>query len=536
MNLTGTAHPIEIWLNLLTTLPKWNADKSVLYLLDVLARIAWLDPIICSSFKRILSVVLQESSKVYRPSKGFVSRVGNWVSGSSEALGHLDVTELIPPHPSIPYLSWIVVELELERQSKLWQHLILDLQPGRAKNIDQALKSIAGILKIQSVSVNQLCLVRFAQMAAEMELDHPLIPVVIQRFFTLYFSRSEAAEIGADSWAVGQRIMTSTSVLSSLLKKLVLSWDDGVQRFQNDPLRSAFFQSCCLWIEDVKLLEPHVYLPALASNYSPTRLLQVFQGSDLWLDLCGIDAILVDRQELRDCWKKERHVDCQIPPRKPAAAILPHTETIFSRLQSYPDPVRMTDVSLTVPFNRLSLATFRRAEDLRRQLESHLKVVIDSADHFSRRMAELTSLDCHYTELLAELYGAHRVERTATVKCSGTKSGACSGSAVIKLSCNAWRINSSVRKQTDTNRQEAIRIRSTFQDPNVGRLCLAALLLEDCMEQIRVSSVPDVLEIGAALFYILVELVNEETNNYLPTKQLLSTCLEGLGIVCRICK
>lgn len=527
--MTGAIPVVEIWMNLLTSFPKWNAEKNILYLLDILAQTAWMDPVSSQSCRRILSVVLQESAKVHRPSKGLVSRVGNWVSGSSEALGHLDATELIPPTPTFPYLSWIVMELEFERQSKMWQLLVVELQPGKVKSIEQSLKSITGFLKIPPIGVNQLCLVRYAQMGVEMSLEHPLIPVVIQRFFSLYFARTEAMEIGTDSWAVGQRIMTNSSTLSSLLKRLVLKWKEGVQLFQNDPVRSSFLQSCCLWVEDVKLLEPHIYLPSLTPNYYPARLLQLFQGSEMWLDLCNFNTIHAERQELRESLNKERNITTSVFHKTARGSLQLNKDTIFTRLQSYPEPIRLAQVVLQPPFSRLPLAAFQNASDLRRQLNPYLQEVVNYADQFSRRMAELTSWDCHYAELLTELYCSYRSERTMTVKCSGTQSGACSGSAVIKLSCEPWRINTSVRKQLDTNRQEAKRLRSEFQDPDAQSLCVAALLLEDCVEQIRVSSEPNVLETGAALFYILVELVSEESNSFLPTKQLLSTCLEGLG-------
>jgi hypothetical protein len=330
--------------------------------------------------------------------------------------------------------------------------------------------------------------------------------------------------------------MTNSSTLSFLLKRLVLKWEEGVQLFQNDPIRSSFLQSCCLWVEDVKLLEPHVYLPSLAPNYHPERLLQLFQGSDLWLDLCDFNIIHLERQELRESWDKERNITTSVVShKKPGGPLQFNKETIFNRLQSYPEPIRLAQVALHRPFSRLSLAAFQNAGDLRRQLNPHLQVVVGCADQFNRGMAELTSLDCHYSELLTELYCPYRSERTMTVKCGGTQSGACSGSAVIKLSCEPWRINSSVHKQLETNRQDAHRLRSNFQDPDVQRLCVAALLLEDCVEQIRASSEPNVLETGAALFYILVELVSEESNSYLPTKQLLSTCLEGLGERLKVC-
>lgn len=122
-------------------------------------------------------------------------------------------------------------------------------------------------------------------MAADMSIEHPLLPVVIQRFFSLYFGRPDVQEIGVQSWAVGQLIMTSCSSLSALLKRLALGWKDATERFKDANeqigtsffLTSAFFQSCCLWLDDVKLLEPNVYLPALNSVYNPARLVQLFQ-------------------------------------------------------------------------------------------------------------------------------------------------------------------------------------------------------------------------------------------------------------------
>lgn len=421
------------------------------------------------------------------------------------------------------------MELELKRQSKLWQLLTIELQPAKAKNIDQALRTISGHLKMSSISVNQLCLVRYAHMVAEMDLEHPLLPAVIQRFFGLYFGRTETTEIGADSWAVGQRIMTSSSSLSLLLKRMVLGWMDATKRCENDAVRASFFQSCCLWVEDVKLLEPNVYLPTLAPNYSPSRLLQLFQGSDLWLDLCGLSTIYAERQALRESWNKERNLSSIAAFQKLASPSHLQRDTIFTRLQTYPDPIRLAQVSLDLPYRQLPLGAIQNPVDLRKCLDPHLRVIVDSVDQFSRRMAELTSLDCHYAELLAELYSAHRSEKTVVLKCSGTQTGACSGSGVVKLSCEPWKMNTSIRKQADSNRQDASRLRSAFHDPNAEWLSVTALLLEDCVEQIRASSDPGVLETGGALFYILVELVNEDSNSYLPAKQLLSTCLEGLG-------
>lgn len=62
--------------------------------------------------------------------------------------------------------------------------------------------------------------------------DHPLLPLILQRFFCLYFARPVAEGANA-GWAVGQRIMTSSAGLSALLKRLALSWVDAAKRLED---------------------------------------------------------------------------------------------------------------------------------------------------------------------------------------------------------------------------------------------------------------------------------------------------------------
>ena len=83
------------------------------------------------------------------------------MTGSGESSGHGDVTELIGLSPTLPYLSWLVLELELERQGKMWQLLLTELQPGKTKTLEQSLKSAASALKMPAMAAHQLCLVRY---------------------------------------------------------------------------------------------------------------------------------------------------------------------------------------------------------------------------------------------------------------------------------------------------------------------------------------------------------------------------------------
>ena len=293
----------------------------------------------------------------------------------------------------------------------------------------------------------------------------------------------------------------------------------------------------------MKLLEPGVYLPALAPNYHPARLLQLFQGSEPWLDLCRMETIRMERLELRKLLDKERNLAARsfIQHRQSGSQQAPlPAESLVSRLQNYSDPVLLARADLKPAFFRLPFSALRDAGQLRHQLGRHLAVVTASAERFVQRTAELTALDCQYAELLAEQFTSSRVERQVAVKCAGSQSsgdGTCSGAAVIRLSCEPWRPNASARSRIESNRQEATRVRTALhQDPSVKELCVAALLLDDCVRLVCGGVAPSsqdeeeaVVEAGAALFYTLVELMDEDTNLYPPAKQLLSTCLENLG-------
>lgn len=497
----------------------------MLYLLDLLARIVWTDSALGPQFKHILSVMLEEPNLVQRPSKGIASRVAGWVSGYSEAVGQLDATELVPPDSSRPFLSWTVLELEFERQSRLWKLLVAELQPDRTKTIDQALKSVASSLKMVPLSANQLSLSRYARLASDLSLEHPMYPAILQRFFTLYFSRPQS---GAGTWAIGQRIMTANSSLSALLKQLVVNWTDDTLRLSLKSPINSFLKACVLWLEDVRLLEPDVYLPSLSSSYQPSRLLQAFQqDGDVWMDLCDVDTIRFERFSLYQLWSKEKSWKAQPALFHDDATV--KGEDLASRLMSYPEVKCLEEERVYPPFIRLPVAVLADANKLQRELKQTFRVIRENADRFARLFAELTALDCQYLEHLAEQYAQYRYERNVSVVCSGTANGPCSGAALVTITGEPWRLNSAVRNKTEVNRREAGRLRKAFEESSLEWLCCAALLLDDVVEFMRAAVDPGVLETGANLFYMLIELVSEETGVYLPAKQLLSTCIEGLG-------
>ena len=539
-NLRGPWTLIEIWLNLLTRLPKWNMDKNVIYLLDVLVRMSFEDSAALSIVKRTLMIRLREPP-VYRPPKGLASRVGSWVSGTSDASGSVDVEplELLSLNPAFPYLSWIILDLEMERQRPIWAAAKWELQPGKHKTAEQALKAAAVVAKMTPLSSSsQLCLVRYAQIAAsDLSTQHALFPLVLQRFFALYFGRPDL--INVESWAVGERIFKSNSSHSTLIKNLNRRLAECADRHRETVAFSSFYQAACIWLKDIKLLEPNVYLPTLSPVYSAERLVSAFQGDEaLWMDLYDLDgSIRAERQQLREALLTERNEllpkMASVNQSRANSGVMVGPDCLLVRLKSYEEPVLLnTQVQVIAPFSRPSVTTLRKTSELQRMLQPRIGVILQNVEQYNRRVAELTALDCHFVELQADKFGSFPVEKTVAVKCSGTQTGSCSGAALVRLSYAQWKVNESVCRQLDSNRQDCQRLCGWFENPpNVEFLCQSALYLEHCSEEIcrLAGTTAEFLESGAALFYMLVGLLGEETNAYLPTKQLLSTCIEVLG-------
>lgn len=99
----------------------------------------------------------------------------------------------------------------------------------------------------------------------------------------------------------------------------------------------------------------------------------------------------------------------QHPTRRRSACTSQTIDALLGRLESYQDPVPLKDVQLSPPYQPLNPRVFRKIDSLQRSLDPCLQNVVNSAEQFHRRVAELTALDCHFVELVAEQYNSTNV-------------------------------------------------------------------------------------------------------------------------------
>jgi ectopic P granules protein 5 len=61
----------------------------------------------------------------------------------------------------------------------------------------------ATALKVPPVPISYIAIYRWAQQALDTRLDHPLLPIFWQKFFTLYLARVPQTEDNSDRGSVG---------------------------------------------------------------------------------------------------------------------------------------------------------------------------------------------------------------------------------------------------------------------------------------------------------------------------------------------
>ncbi|KAJ8949814.1 hypothetical protein NQ318_000512 [Aromia moschata] len=284
---------VRLWMNSLVSVPNWNRDMGIIYLLNVIVRTGFFHTDALDAVHNILRDLLQCGTP--QEQSGTISSIFKWVSSTSTN-GSL-ISNSLSGYTWLAYI-WIAVEhQEKEVTTGLWNELLVQLSKQKGKvNVDQALKKAASVVKVPIITSGSLCIYRWAQQALDTPIDHPLLPLLWQRFFTLYLARIPPSSI-VDQACVGDRFFDGL-VNFAFLKKIKRRLQDSVDYFQtkldvkdedNEELcKKQFYHSChqifrafSLWLEEPRLQENNVLLKNLPPQYKSILLAYVMQGSNV---------------------------------------------------------------------------------------------------------------------------------------------------------------------------------------------------------------------------------------------------------------
>nr|XP_022906095.1 ectopic P granules protein 5 homolog [Onthophagus taurus] len=538
---------VRLWMNSLVSVPNWNRDFGVMYLLDVIIKISFFYTEALEVCKNTLRELLQCSTPQEQSTT--ITSLFKWVSSSANTPGTLLINSSLS---NCPWLAYLMIDLEFEEREKitgLWKEILMQLEAQKGKvNVDAAIRKAAGNLKLPSFTSGSLCFYRWAQQALDTSVDHPLLPLIWQKFFGLYLDRiplngNVRVVCLGSKFFEGVINFQFQKRLKKHLQDCVNYYKEQVEECSiNDNAQKLFFESCyelfraySLWLEEPTLQDENIYLPRLPTQCKPQLLAFIMQGNTSpWLEYLNYDKLKEEQTNSLKSWRCANYREkskINLPHPNPGGRVESANprERILKRLESYDTPKEAPALKISAPL--VPTLDLTNKTTMFKGLEHVFANVLRFSREFNLKASEYKALDCSYLELIPQVYMSVLCVIKKQVTCNGNKNSRCSGPAVITLEIKEARINERVQHQIETNRSNYDAVCKNLLQLPPQSLCLSSVTLNQTIKLLRVKlqEDPSSLEMGVELFYHILSLINDETNSYLPAKQLFSQCVEDLG-------
>uniref|UniRef100_A0A3B5MG69 Ectopic P-granules autophagy protein 5 homolog (C. elegans) n=1 Tax=Xiphophorus couchianus TaxID=32473 RepID=A0A3B5MG69_9TELE len=568
----GAAAVLEFWVGILTQQNLWYRDKTVLFLMD---------QICCAAFihhqeECVQKLLYQQHKNAlgYHGDRGLLSSLVGWIAGNATP-SFIEGQSL----SGEVWFAWLVLNTEamFEEESQLRRCIENELLSEPSISPDQALKKAQQKLKLPvAPSLQRLQLYRWASQALATPPDHPLLPLIWQKFLQLYL-RQPGPEYGlAAGGCIGRRFF-QTSSQAALLKDLrqrlqevsdfhhtasqalrVPPQHTPSSESQEDesPLNPQplyltspqlhselvrLFGVFALWLDDETLQKQEVYLPCLSPEYEPHRLAQVMQRQqELWLEYVDLERLQYDEQEVLSLWEKVQSEPTFLQTQNPGFAdytgLSNARERIMSNLEKHPVPLPAPDLQqLQAPVAEVSPSCLTDSKAAARLLQQDLGVLQDQARIAVAREAQQVAMEQELLENLPLLFKNQPEQVSMALECKGKGGQPCQGAANITVTCERVQRQEAVHNQITSLRRDVKKLQTDAMAPPPQSLAQAAVHTENFITALvniyKAQKSPAVQQVGVSAFYQVVSFVCEDTLRHPPTRQYLSSCVEILGQV-----
>lgn len=566
---------VKLWLTLLCHLPDIPLNKgalankvkgcnSVMYLLDILVQLAYLEARCHAEVVASLTDTLTQHAPM-TAANSVVKSVFSYVLGTSVAWPTLVP---LPSAPDFPWFAWtgMLAEGQLTATADMWRSVLREMAVHPKLTPDAALRKVSAYTKGVPPTADVLLIYRWAHQAVNTALEHPALPLIWQQFFLLYLQRPCVQQSGS----VGQRFF-ETSTQFSLLKMMKRRLNELADHFfkkYSELLQSLKEQShtyegkgeemklhamltdrCLLyqklmktyrtlylWLEEPRLHDRGISLTALPPQYCAELLNVVLQGDRaFWLELVNAE----DVQDTLCTLMSDFHVEpavCKNALRGDLEANFSPEERILKRLKTYEDPLPPPPVpTIRVVIPDVTEDLFRRPSQLMTVLSSELKVLIGHARMCNAQRAKISVLDSQYVNSLPNLY--QNVPSQARLMLSCSQQHGCTGPVSVCLRFNQAQKDRSISAAIEQNRAEWVSVLNDVLDAPSPTACCSVLHIEVCLMQLickhRGETATELTEklkaLGANVFFEVTTALNKETMTYAPACHFLTGCLDIVG-------
>lgn len=567
-NGVGPAAVLEFWVELLISQPLWHKERAILCLMDHLCQAAF-------QFNQedcVQKLLYQQHKNAlgYHCDKGLLSSLVSWiVAGNvtpSFIEGNANSTQV--------WFAWTVLNMEsiFEEDSQLRRVVERELVTN-SLTPDQALKKAQAQLKLPIVpSLQRLLIYRWAHQALATPADHPLLPLIWQKFFLLYLHRPGPQYGLPVDGCIGKRFFQSSygGLLHDLKQRLTEAADfhhsaskalrlesptDGSKNLVENGCRKPnrltspelhkelvrFFNVCILWLEEESFQKGDIYLPSLPKQYDAHRLAKIMQNQqDLWIEFVNVERIQHDFQEAINFWvqlKVESHaaltaLSAQTDFTNPLSA----KERILRNLKKFESPqpaLPLLPMKAPVPvISPSSLVNPAEAKDL---THADLRVLQQHAKSAVLRESQQVAFDSEILDTLPKLYANREEQVTLELECRGSSGKSCQGAALITIQFEGKHKNEAVSQHLHALKKEVKQLQAEATKPPPLRVVEAAVHLKNFITALiniyKLQSMSGIHRVGINLFFSVAEFVCDETQRHPPTKQFFISCIEILGQV-----
>uniref|UniRef100_A0A3P8Y2E5 Ectopic P-granules autophagy protein 5 homolog n=1 Tax=Esox lucius TaxID=8010 RepID=A0A3P8Y2E5_ESOLU len=560
----GPAAVLEFWVGILTQQNLWYRDRTVVFLMDQICRAAYIH-----HQEECVQRLLYQLHKValgYHGDRGLLSSLVGWIAGNATP-SFIEGQSL----SGEVWFAWLVLNMEgmFEEDSQLRRCVEHQLLSDTNLSPDQALKKAQQQLKLPVVpSLQRLQVYRWACQALATPPDHPLLPLIWQRFLQLYL-RQPGPEYGLDAGGcIGRRFFQGSSqaallrdlrhriqevsdfhhTASQALRVAPTHTPDQREGSHNSPLPVfltspelhtelvRLFGVFAVWLDDETLQKKEVYLPTLPPQYDPHRLAKVMnKQQELWVEYVDQERVHYDEKDVLALWENVKSEPAFNQSSNPAFTDYTNPtaarERIQSNLQKHPVPQSAPELqSQKAPVSEVPSACLTDTASACSLLQQDLSCLQDQARFAVSREAQQVALESELLESLPLLYRNKPEQVTMALECRGQRSGQpCQGAAHITVT------QDEVESQIVSLRSDIKQLQTEAMTPPPQSLAQAAVHTENFITALvnlyKAQPTAAVQRVGVAAFYKVVSFVCEDTLRHPPTRQYLSSCVEILGQV-----
>ncbi|CAF3443010.1 unnamed protein product [Rotaria socialis] len=312
-----------LWFKLLTALKDWNRDNSILFILDNLLAHSFVHDVMNKEvtdhlFELAVSALNpRQNPQVTR--SGFLSWIPlpSAVTSSQTYWSSLSIdSSLLSRYPIVSYY-FLNAESSFEIDQNVLVELKAELELNPTGKVDQIWKKLIQQRHYPYIPLTSLSIYRWGTMACEMPVAHTLLPLVWEKFFTIYLSKHDNC-----LHRVGYRLF-ETPAQTTFLKQMKRSLCQACEYYSsstttNSPYAnqlSNFYQSLSLWIDEPRLHDPQLNIVSLPKQYDNERLEHLFNTDYRIFDIKWLE--LVDLRQMyetlikftNELWSRQRLID-----------------------------------------------------------------------------------------------------------------------------------------------------------------------------------------------------------------------------------